>query len=82
MPCVREYTLVVRVGLCGDDTTCSAFSLQTLDLIRGGAIVRSGINIVASVALCVGAFALGHFVAVHFKDGVAQIAQMLIEEEG
>lgn len=81
-PVSENIRLFVMVGLCGGYTTFSAFSLQTLDLIRGGAIVRAGINIIASVTLCVGAVAVGHLVAAHFNDGVAQIAQIPIEEEG
>ncbi len=62
------------VGLCSGYTPFSPFSLQTLDLIRGGAIVRAGIDIVASVALCVGAVAVGHLIAAHFNGGASPIA--------
>src|SRR5262245_22744643 len=69
------------VGLCGGYRTFSAFSLQTLDLMRSGAMMRATINIVASVVLCVSAVAVGHVVAAHFNAGATQIAQLPIEEE-
>jgi fluoride ion exporter CrcB/FEX len=43
----ENLRLFVMVGLCGGYTTFSAFSLQTLDLMRGGALARAAINIVA-----------------------------------
>lgn len=44
--------LFLMVGLCGGFTTFSAFSLQTLDLLRDGLLLRAGSNILLSVALC------------------------------
>jgi CrcB protein len=67
--------------VCGGFTTFSSFSLQTLDLIRGGAMMRAGANIVASVVLCVTAVALGHFLAAQLNYHAAQVAQLPIEEE-
>lgn len=55
--------LFVMVGLCGGYTTFSAFSLQTLDLIRTGNWVGAGGNIALSVILCLAFVALGHFAA-------------------
>jgi len=80
-PVSENLRLFVMVGLCGGFTTFSAFSLQTLDLIRSGAIVRAAINIAASVILCVAAVALGHLIAAHFNDAAAEIAQTRIEED-
>ena len=80
-PVSENFRLFVMVGLCGGFTTFSAFSLQTLDLIRDGAMARAAVNVVASAAVCVGAVSLGHFVAAHFNGGAAQIAQLSIEEE-
>ena len=56
----------VMVGLCGGFTTFSAFSLQTLDLARDGRLLYAGANIMFSVVLCLGAVALGHWLAALF----------------
>ena len=55
--------LFVMVGLCGGYTTFSAFSLQTLDLIRGGNWLGASGNIAASVILCLVFVTLGHLAA-------------------
>jgi fluoride exporter len=81
-PVSENLRLFVMAGLCGGYTTFSAFSLQTLDLMRGGALARAAINIVASVVLCIAAVGIGHLVAAHFNGGAVQIAQLPIEEEG
>lgn len=80
-PISEDLRLFLMVGLCGGYTTFSAFSLQTLDLIRSGAMGRAAINVVASIVLCVGAVWLGHAVAAYFNDQATQIAQLEIEEE-
>jgi len=49
----------VMAGLCGGFTTFSAFSLQTIDLLRAGQTMRAIANVVASVVLCLAATALG-----------------------
>ncbi len=69
------------VGICGGLTTFSAFSLQTLDLLRSGAWMRATLNVLLSVGLCVGAVAVGHLIAASFNDGATRISQMDIEEE-
>jgi CrcB protein len=46
-------------GFLGAFTTVSAFSLQTLALLQGGQPWRAGLNVVGSVALCLGAAVVG-----------------------
>ena len=46
-------------GLCGGFTTFSAFSLQTVDLLREGHPWWAAANVVASVTLCVAASSAG-----------------------
>ena len=80
-PVSDNLRLFVMIGLCGGYTTFSSFSLQTLDLIRAGAMTRAMINIVVSVVLCVAATACGHLIAAHFNDGAHRIAQTQLEED-
>ena len=49
----------VVVGILGGFTTFSAFSVQTLGLLQKGALGAAAMNVVGSVALCLGAVALG-----------------------
>jgi fluoride exporter len=49
-PAPEPLRLFVTVGLCGGFTTFSSFSLQTFDLLRGGAWSRACINIGLSVS--------------------------------
>lgn len=59
----QEMRLLVMTGLCGGFTTFSAFSLQTLDLIRAGDWTGAAANVAASVVLCLGAVFAGHALA-------------------
>ena len=56
----ENIRLFVMVGICGGFTTFSSFSLQSFDLLRGGAWGRALLNIGLSVVLCLAAVALGH----------------------
>jgi CrcB protein len=58
-----DASLFVTVGLCGGYTTFSSFSLQTLALAQAGAWPRAGLNIVASVVLCLASVWLGYMAA-------------------
>lgn len=68
------------VGVCGGFTTFSSFSLQTLELLRMGAVWRAAANIVLSVALCLGAVAIG-YKAGAAMSGIHHVVQNPPEEE-
>jgi len=59
--------LFLTVGLCGGYTTFSAFSLQTLELIRSGDWLMAGGNVLLSVCGTVLAVAAGHKLALFFQ---------------
>ena len=56
--------LFLATGLLGSYTTVSTFSLQTLFLLREGAVGRAALNIVGSAGLCIAAAAFGFALAV------------------
>jgi CrcB protein len=81
-PASESARLFVMVGICGGFTTFSSFSLQTLDLLRGGAWGRAMANIGLSVILCLASVAAGHALASHWNGHDRRVAQIAIEEEG
>jgi len=58
-----DIRVFVMVGLCGGFTTFSSFSLQTLELVQAGEILRAGAYVSASVLLCLAFVWLGYVVA-------------------
>lgn len=58
-----EMRLFVMVGICGGFTTFSSFSLQTIELLRGGEVGRAIAYILGSVALCLTGTVLGFYAA-------------------
>ena len=80
-PISENWRLFVMIGVCGGYTTFSSFSLQTLDLMRQGALTRAAVNVAASVVLCVAAVAVGHQLAALMNGGAQAVAQLPIEEE-
>jgi fluoride exporter len=66
-PLPETARVFFMVGVCGGFTTFSSFSLQTLDLLRGGEVGRAMANILLSVLLCLGAATLGYVAGVHLN---------------
>lgn len=78
-PTSENARMFVMVGVCGGYTTFSAFSLQTFDLLRSGAVVRAMVNVAVSVCLCILAVALGHWIASRWNGGEPRMVQAAIE---
>ena len=63
-----EMRQFLMLGILGGYTTFSSFSIQTLDMLRGGEWMRAGALIVLSVVLCLLAVWLGHAAATGFNQ--------------
>ena len=61
---VREFLMI---GFLGGFTTFSAFSLQTLQLLRDGKVALAAANVVASMLICLIAVAAGYVIAARFS---------------
>jgi hypothetical protein len=59
--CFPHARLFVMTGLCGGFTTFSAFSLQSVELMRSGSWLPAIAYMAASLVLCVGAAQLGYW---------------------
>ena len=60
-PRFRQFLMI---GVCGGYTTFSSFSLQTLDFVRDGDLLKAFLNTTLSFACCLGAVWLGRIFAV------------------
>ena len=49
----EELRAGITIGLLGAFTTFSTFSIETINLIESGEILKAGLNILFSVTLCV-----------------------------
>jgi CrcB protein len=58
-----DLRLFLTVGLCGGFTTFSAFSFETMELLRERHMAAAGANIALSVLLCLAGVWLGMIVA-------------------
>lgn len=54
-----EWRAALLIGLLGAFTTFSTFSMETLNLIEQGALLKAALNIILSVVLCLGATWIG-----------------------
>lgn len=54
-----EWRALVMIGFLGAFTTFSTFSLETVQLLEGGAMGRAMVNVLTSVVFCLAATWLG-----------------------
>ena len=54
-----EWRAAILVGLLGSYTTFSTFSIETLNLLEQGDVLRASVNILSSIVICIAAVWLG-----------------------
>lgn len=59
-PVVRAFLLI---GLLGGFTTFSSFSIESLNLIEAGQVIKAFANVLLSVTVCIAAAGLGVLIA-------------------
>lgn len=59
MDVAPAWRMALLVGLLGAFTTFSTFSIETLNLVQAGDLLKAGLNVVFSVVLCITATWLG-----------------------
>jgi CrcB protein len=64
-PAFRQFFMI---GICGGYTTFSAFSLQTLNLVRDREWLYAGGNVILSIVLCLIAVWLGYLLGSVFNS--------------
>ena len=57
----------LAAGFCGGFTTFSAFSWQTVDLLKDGRLFSAGLNVALSVVLCI----LGAWIGIVLAQRIA-----------
>lgn len=72
MPSAHAATTLwwlLAIGVLGSYTTVSSFSLETLTLLRNDQAIQAGVNIIASVVLCLAAVFCGYALTAGLSGG-------------